>query len=406
MPEAVITGLGPVSPNGIGKATFWDAISTGKSGIRHMKTLEDSNCSCQIAGAIPPEWITARTESLPEWLPEAKNCKFSLLAAILALEDAGLEPKDFAHRMPAVYMGASNLDMEVCHNEYQSFNGQGNPHPDSLFSASPHTPATVISHYLKSSLNVITISTACTSGAVCVHFAAKSIIREEADVTVAGGVDASISPTFMNAFSSAGLSPTGYNNRPEEASRPFDGDRESGILSEGAGVLILEEKTRALNRSANIYASFNGGGMSNVMAPTAMKSSFYEAMAAALHNARLNTSDIDYISACGTGHRLMDQVETKAIKELFGSRAYNLPVSSIKSMIGNPGAAAGPLQVIAAVLAMRNSYITPTINLINPSKNCDLDYVPVKGRVARVNRAMINIRGLGGSVSSLIISKI
>ena len=146
--------------------------------------------------------------------------------------------------------------------------------------------------------------------------------------------------------------------------------------------------------------------MSNVMAPTAMKSSFYEAMAAALHNARLNTSDIDYISACGTGHRLMDQVETKAIKELFGSRAYNLPVSSIKSMIGNPGAAAGPLQVIAAVLAMRNNYITPTINLINPGKNCDLDYVPVKGRVARVNRAMINIRGLGGSVSSLIISKV
>ncbi len=406
MPEAVITGLGPVAPNGIGSPMFWEAISTGRSGIRHIKSLEDSKCSCQIAGEIPAEWIDSRSQDLPEWLPDSKSCKFSLLAAVMALEDAGLALKDFAHRIPAIYMGASNLDMEVCHNEYQSFFKQRTANPGSLFSASPHTPATVIAHYLKNSRNVITISTACTSGAVCVHFAANSILREEADVTVAGGVDASLSPIFMNAFCSAGLSPSGYNDRPEEASRPFDKDRESGILSEGAGVVVLEEKTRALRRNAKMYASFNGGGMSNVLTPSAMKSSFYEAMATALTNARLSISDIDYISACGTGHRLMDHVETKAIKELFGSRAYNLPVSSIKSMIGNPGAAAGPLQIIATVLAMQNSYIPPTINLIEPEKKCDLDYVPIKGRIARVKRAMINIRGLGGSVSSLIISKV
>ncbi len=405
MPEAVITGLGPVAPNGVGKDDFWEAISSGKSGIRSIKNLRDSNCHCQIAGNVPPEMIADRSKNLPEWVPNSKNCHYSVIAALLALEDAGLAPESFSKRNAAVYMGVSNLDMEVYHNEYKAFYENRGANPESLFSASPHTPATVISNFLKISNDVITFSTSCTSGAVGINLAADIIISGKADIVIAGGVDASLSPVFMNVFSSAGLSPTGYNGAPEKASRPFDEDRESGILSEGAGIIILEEKNRALLRKANIYASFSGAGMSSAMSPFCMKSTFYDAMSEALNEARLKPADIDYISACGPGHPMMDRVETKAIKSLYESNAYNIPISSIKSMIGNPGAAAGPLQIIAAALSIDNNYVPPTVNLKHSGKGCDLDYVPVKGRVARVNRVMVNLRGLGGGVSSIIISR-
>jgi 3-oxoacyl-[acyl-carrier-protein] synthase II len=403
MYEAVITGLGPVAPNGVGKDAFWAAIKTGKSGIRTITKFDASPYPCRIAGEIPDQLIADELKKLPDWLPASMSCKFSVLATILALEDAGLEPDDAGKRDSAIIMGVSTTDMEVVQREYTSFVESGAPRPDSLISAFPHTPAVVVSHYLKSFANVVTISTACTSGLNSIDYAANLIMRGDSDLVIAGGVDTPLTPLVLSGFCSASMVPTEYNHMPDKASRPFDEKRQGGILSEGAGVVVLEEKYAALKRNAHIYASYAGGGFATSISPAWMKRSMISAMKGALTRTNLRQGMVDYINACAPGDLVIDQVETEAIKELLGIEAYNIPISSLKSMIGNPGAAAGPLQVIASVLAMKNRFITPTVNLEKPSQDCDLDYVPEKGRVARVDKVLINLRGFGGGITSMLI---
>ncbi len=405
MYQAVITGLGPLAPNGVGKEQFWEAVSQGKTGVRRVEELAQSECPCHIAGNILPEWIEERSADLPGWLPDSKACRFSLIAAKLALEDAGLTPEDVSGRKGAVYMGASSPDMEIYQREYQTFSSSGSIRPDALASAAPHASASAISHYFKIYTNVVTISTACSSGATCIQYAADLIARGESDIVIAGGVDIPLSPFFISGCSAVGLVPVTFNHKPECGSRPFDAQRESGVLSEGAGAVIMEEKSIALRRKAKIYAEYSGCGTSTSLSPSWMKNSFIAAMTESLEQSRLRPTDIDFISACAPGHPVIDRVETDAIKDLFGQRAYNVPVSSIKSMIGNPGAASGLLQLIAAALSIEHNYATPTVNLEKSSECCDLDYVPHKGRVARINRVMINIRGFGGNTSSLVISR-
>lgn len=406
MYQAVITGLGPVAPNGVGKQQFWESIASGKSGIRCVDELAQSDCPCHIAGNILPEWIEERSAYLPDWLPDSKACRFSMIAAMLALEDAGLTPEDVAKRKGAVFMGASSPDMEIYQREYHSYSTDGFIRPDALASAAPHAAASAISHLLKIFVNVVTVSTACSSGGTSIQYAADLIAKGAADIVVAGGVDIPLSPFFISGCSSVGLVPLKYNNSPEYSSRPFDCERESGVLSEGAGVVILEEKGMALIRKAKIYAEYSGGGTSTSLSPAWMKNSFIAAMSESLEQSRLSPAKIDFISACAPGHPVIDQVETDAIKEFFGREAYNIPVSSIKSMIGNPGAASGPLQLIAAALSIDHNFITPTVNLVKCSEDCDLDYVPLNGRVARINQVMVNVRGFGGNTSSLVISRL
>ncbi len=405
MYEVAITGLGPVAPNGVGKKSFWEAISSGKTGIRQINDLVESDCPCHIAGDILPEWLEERKAGLPDWLPDSKACRFSVIAALLALEDAGLSADEIAKRSGAVFMGASSPDMEVYQREFAAFSADGSVRPDALASAAPHASASAIAHIFKIFTNVVTVSTACTAGATSIQSAADLIARGEADIVIAGGVDIPLSPFYLTGYSVIGLVPSGFNDLPEKGSRPFDRDRESGIVSEGAGVIVMEEKNMALKRKAKIYALYSGGGTSTVMSPAWMKNSFVDAMNNAFNQSGFRPNDIDYISACAPGHPVIDQVETEAIKEVFQDRAYCIPVSSIKSMIGNPGAAAGPLQLISAALSIDNNYITPTVNLENCDEGCDLDYVPARGRVARVRRAMVNIRGFGGTTNSMIISK-
>ncbi len=405
MYEAVITGLGPVAPNGIGIDMFWEAIASGKSGIRRISKFEAFGYSCQAVGEIPPAWIDGSLKKMPNWLPDAMSCKLSVLAMNLALEDAGLAPKEVENRSSAVYVGVSTTDMEVVQREFTTQLGKGAPREDFLVSAFPHTPATIIAHFLKSTDNVTTVSTACTSGLNSIHYAAECINRGEADIVIAGGVDTPLSPLVLAGFCSAGMVPTEYNDTPEKASRPFDQKRKGGILSEGAAVVILEEKEKALRRGAKIYALYGGGGMSTDIAPSRMKKCMYTAMSKALREACLKPNEIDYICACAPGDLQIDQAETEAIKELFGAYAYNIPISSIKSMIGNPGSAAGPLQVIAASLSINKRFIFPTVNLEQTDASCDLDCVPGKGRIARVKNVMINLRGFGGGISSMVITQ-
>ncbi len=405
MYEAVVTGLGVLAPNGIGKKMFWDAVTSGKTGINRIEELEKNSCPCQIAGSIPSDWVSHRSKTLPDWLPNSKTCKYSIIAAMLALEDAGLTPEHLATLNSEVYMGVSIPDMDVYQELFESFRAGGFADPAALVSGAIHAPATALSHIIKNYLRVITVSMACTSGSVSIDLAANSIIRGEADIAIAGGVEAPLSPVFMSGFSNSGLTPIDFNEMPEKASRPFDGKRQGGVLSEGAGTIIIEEKSKAMRRKAKIYASFAGGGLSTAMSPSWMKTSFYNAMNEALSKASLKPTDIDYISASAPGHPAIDQAEVEAIKELFKGQAYCVPISSIKSVIGNPGAAAGPMQVVMAVQSIEKNYIPPTVNLEQPGDGLDLDFVPNEGRVARVNRVMVNLRGLGGYTTSQIFSR-
>lgn len=405
MVEVVITGLGPVAPNGIGKESYWHAVKKGQSGVKRIMSFNPAGLSCQIAGEIDQADLEESSRCLNSPAPDSKACKLSVIAALLALEDAGLSPKELNPYKSAIFMGVSTTDMEVVQKECDGLHRNEATSPDALVKAYPHAPAVAISQALKAYGKVITISTACTSGLNSIIFGAEAIKRGEHDLVIAGGVDTPLSKVVMSSFCAAKMVPTSFNDEPEKASRPFDAQREGGVLSEGAGVVILEKKSNVLRRGGKIYASVSGGGLSTMCSLLKMKADIYDAMQSALEKAALLPGEIDYISACAPGDLVIDGMETQAIKDLFKARAYSVAISSIKSMIGNPGAASGPLQAIAAALSIENSFIPPTINLKEPGKSCDLDYVPQKGRTARVNHALVNVRGLGGSISSLVLAR-
>jgi 3-oxoacyl-[acyl-carrier-protein] synthase II len=224
------------------------------------------------------------------------------------------------------------------------------------------------------------------------------------DIALAGGVDAPITPFFLACFCATGLLPTDFNDTPHSASRPFDARRQGGVLAEGAGMLVLETEACARQRRAPVYAHLNGWGASNTVSPNGLRTAASDCIIQALQSAALRPEQIDYINANSPGDPVVDRTETRTIKEIWGKYAYNIPVSSIKSMIGSPLAASGPLQTIAAVLAMQNHFIPPTVNYQYPDPRCDLDYVPNQGRAARVARALINLQGLGGGNTALVIS--
>jgi 3-oxoacyl-[acyl-carrier-protein] synthase II len=209
----------------------------------------------------------------------------------------------------------------------------------------------------------------------------------------------------MASFIASGLS-SSRNDAPERASRPFDLDRDSGVISEGAGMLILENIERAEARGARIYAEIRGYGTQRDLDPQQPASGLEYSMKLSLANASIGPDDIDYISAYGPGHPILDAVEVAVIKRVFGERAYELPVNSIKGVTGNPLAAGGPFQVAASALSLRDQIIPPTANCESPDPSCDLDFVPSRARKVRIDNALINVRGLGGSASSMVLTRI
>lgn len=400
--EAVITGLGPIAPNGFGKSHFWEALKMGRSGIRRV--FGDNGTAAQIAGRVPREWLDTvlNGDSSNE---TAWPTVMIMAAARLALEDAGLSQKEFASCNSAIVVGVSLIDMEMTEKEFYSFKEYGVLSPFALASANPHAPASHIARELHCSGKVITYAGTCSSGLLSISSGAEMILRGEADVLLAGGGDSCITPFVVSSFTAAGLHPPRFGDDPTVECRPFDARREGGVLSEGAGIVVLESIEHARRRGAHIYARVTGWGMANATLPMSTRDAFASAMEQALAKAGIEPGMVDYVSAHAPGIKLSDRLEVAAIKRVFGSHAYNLSVSSIKSMIGNPLAASGPLQVIAVAQAMEHSFIPPTINYQYSDAGCDLDFVPNFGRVARVATAVINSSGIGGCIASLILAK-
>ncbi|HOM81821.1 MAG TPA: beta-ketoacyl-ACP synthase II [Armatimonadota bacterium] len=409
--RVVITGVGPVAPNGTGKEAFWEALMTGRSGIRQITRFDASAYACRVAGLVEDlnldEFIEPRRSR-----HMGRFAQLAVVGALLAMRDAGLNEQDATEAARrGVCLGVSQNAVDILERGFEQFlkGGARKASPALTGNAFPHAAAAEISIACRCEGPTSTISAGCASGTAAIGAAREEIRSGRADVMLSGGADGAVTPYVLAAMCATRVLPSQKDGEdPGEISRPFDATRRGGVLAEGAGVLVLEELNHALRRGARIYGEIVGYGSNaeaHGMVGFADNDTFLErSMRLALADGRLRPNEVDYICAHGPSDGC-DTQETRAIKAVFGAHAYSLAVSSIKSMIGNPLASAGPLQVITAALALEHQKVPPTTNYQVPDPECDLDYVPNQPRVCRVNVALVNSHGFGGANHSLVVAR-
>lgn len=406
--RVVITGMGILAPNGIGLEAFWESLLAGRSGIGPITLFDATGFKSQVAGEVkdfnPLDYIE------PELKPKrwARHTQLAYAATMMALRDAGLDSDNL--KLPGVtpvIIGVSMNAMDVIERAFYAVRSNGpNRMPPTTSAASiPQAPASVIADRLGAAAHAATVSSACTSGLDAVADAAAMIRFGEAEIAIAGGTDAPITPLVMGSFIASGLV-CHDNGDSERASRPFDWLRKSGVLSEGAGIFIMENLERALARGARIYMELTGYAKRRDLDPAKPASALADSMGLALANAQITINEVDYISAYGPGDPVLDAAEVVTIKDVFADRAYSIPVSSIKGVTGNPLAAGGPFQIAACALSIRDQIIAPTANYQVEDPNCDLDFVPKRARKTKLDCALINVRGLGGGASTLVVNRV
>ncbi len=426
MHRVVVTGVGVVAPNGIGRREFTDAIFEGRSGVNYIDSFDTSGLSIKIAGEVKG------FDVLPYLGEHKKNLKlmsravrFAVGAAAMAVDDAGIDCSKLDEARFGVCMGAGITPVDINELVHPIMRGVGEDgafdmgrfaqaraesiFPLWLLQHLPNMAAAHISilHHAMGPNN--TIVTACAAGTQAVGDAFRLIARGDADVMLAGGCDSRLDPQLFVAYSamkamSASLRP------PSEVSRPFDAERDGFVLGEGAAVLVLESYRRARRRGATIYAEITGYGSSfdafGITRPEPEGKGAALSMTAALREARVDPSDVDYINAHGTSTRLNDLMETVAVKRVFGHRAASIPMSSQKSMIGHLIGASGAVEAAATALSLQRGVVPPTINLATPDPSCDLDYVPNTSREIPLETAVSNSFGFGGQNATLVMSRV
>jgi len=423
--------MGVISPIGTGNSSFCDALRQGRSGIDYITLFDASGFPTRFAGEASDFYPEQLLEGL-EVLAQTRDRRILLAAgaAELAMADAGLTAGDLAEVRSAVLLGSGihpvipAMEKLMACGIYQNMFDDPDVNPQKFAAAirqegsaeSPHFPifnrvnggALAVAHRYGIVGPCQTIVSACAAATQAIGLGFHMIRRGEADLVLSGGYDSMIFHFGVYAFCLLGLMSTG-NDNPGQAMKPFDRRRDGFALGEGAGVLILEERRHALARKAKAYARIAGYGSSvdayKVTDPHPEGRGAVLAMQSALHDAGLAPADIAYINAHGTATPKNDRIETMAIKEVFGRRAYDIPVSSTKSMIGHLMAAGGALELIATILGMNYGFVPPTINYQDPDPSCDLDYVPNKARSAQVSTALSNSFGLGGQNASIIVSR-
>lgn len=407
--RVVVTGLGVVSPIGIGKDEFWTGLKTGKNGVAKITYFDASQFDAQIAAEVknfdPSQYLDKK---------EARRLvnfiTFAIVAAQMALKDSGLEINDSNAPNVGVLIGSGIGGIKFLEEQAKILSEKG---PSKC---SPFMVPLMINDMAAGMVSIKTgakgpnscTTTACASGTHSIGDAYEIIKRGDADVMITGGTEAAITPLGIAGFCAAGAL-SNRNDEPEKASRPFDAQRNGFVMGEGAGVVILEELEHAKKRGANIYAEVIGYGMSgdayHMTAPHETGDGAIRAMKMAIKNAKISPDQIDYINAHGTSTELNDKLETLAIKNVFGEHAKKLAISSTKSMIGHLLGAAGAVEFVALVLSIKEDFVHPTINYEFPDPDCDLDYVPNVGRQMKVNIAMSNSFGFGGHNAILIAKK-
>ncbi len=405
--RVVITGIGVVAPNGIGKEAFWEALSQGKSGVREITLFDTKGLPTNIAGEVSG---FDPTVFMPEQMVKQRGraSHLGVAAASLALQDAHVRESLRKHLGIALGMTFPAMDYFERHIRKLLSNGAYSEKDVNLLytSASPNMVTLDISVVCGLKGSRITIANACSSGMLALFKAYEEIRLGSSDLFLAGGVDGPL--TYLGF---AGLIEGGFQivaeGPPQKVSKPYDKYRKGAVCSEGAAFLVLEEQAHAQRRGARIYAELAGFGASygtQSSSPEAIRNGLRTAISSALSSSQIPPCEVDYICAHGPSLPVVDHMETLAIKDVFGSQAFRIPVSSIKSMIGNPMAASGPMQTAAALLSMANSTICPTINLEHPDPLCDLDYVPEGPRKNKLRIVLVDSHGFDNVDMALLLA--
>jgi 3-oxoacyl-[acyl-carrier-protein] synthase II len=411
--RVVITGMGCVTPLGIGREAFWSALVAGESGVRRIEAFDPTSFPVQIAAEVPSfDWQAQLNPKDRKHVP--RTVPLALAAAREALEDAHLFPDDMAldeRRAFGVELGTGGGGLAFTEQQYEYW------YVGPTSKASVYTIPSSTHGGLSSELSMAfglrglshIVSTGCTSSTDAIAYAAQHIALGRQDVMLAGGVDAPIAPGILAGFNLMTVLTNDWNNEPHRASRPFAINRSGMVLGEGSWIYVLEELKHASSRGAQIYAEIIGyGATCDAYHRVRLAEDGDEparAMRLALQDAGVEPKDIDYVNLHGTSTVLNDRIETSALKQAFDGHAARIPMSATKSQIGHPQGASGAAGLGATLCAMHTNRIPPTINLEEPDPDCDLDYVPNEAREANVQTALCNCIGFGSKNSALVVQK-
>lgn len=416
--RAVVTGMGAVSPNGIGRETFWKATADGVSGTGPITLFDASKLSCQVAAEVKgfdfDRYVSKKDKDRVQ-----RAVPMAFFATEEAAEDAGMDFNSLPtseRETTGVIIGTGAGGIEFAERQYRQYYDRGD-HDSAYRRVSPFSIVASFVGMISSEINMAfrlhgrshVISTGCTSSTDAMGYALNAIRLGQLNTVITGGVEACITFGLMTAFCRMGTVTTKWNEDPGRASRPFNADRDGFVLGEGAWILVLEELEHALERGARVYGEVVGYASTCdayhrvQIAPTGHDAA--RAIRLAAQDAGITMDEIDYLSLHGTATRINDRTESAAIRMAFGERANQVPASSTKSMVGHPQGASGAASVVATLMAMKHSYIPPTINLEVPDPECDLDYVPNRGRACQIDTALCNCIAFGSKNSALVLRK-
>ena len=419
MRRVVVTGLGLVTPLGSGVEPTWQRLTAGESGIVRVDKFDVSDITCKIAGQVPRGDGANGTFNPDDWMEPKEQRKvddfilFAMAAATQALDDADWHPREYEDQITSgVLIGSGIGGVEGIAETALLLRDRGPRRVSPFFIpgrlinlASGYVS---ITHRLKGPNHAVV--TACSTGAHAIGDAGRLIALGDADVMVAGGTESPVNRISLAGFAACRALSTGFNDTPKKASRPYDRDRDGFVMGEGAGAVVLEEYEHAKKRGARIYAELVGYGLSgdayHITSPSEDGDGAYRCMMAAIRRAGISVGDIDYINAHGTSTPLGDEIELKAVERVVGNAAGGISMSSTKSCIGHLLGAAGAVEAIFCLLAMRDGIVPPTINLDNPSVTTTIDLVAHKAKKRPINIALSNSFGFGGTNASLVFRRI
>jgi len=415
MRRVAITGIGAVSPNGIGRESFWEATRSGVSGVRRIARFDPSAYQVQVAGQVPESFDEKIWVEVKDRPHVSRAVPLAAAAVDEAFADAGLEVRSMTRdelRGIGVIVGSGGGSQDFTEEQYRLFYS-GHLKQCSVYTIPTGTIGTLASEVsMRFGLRGLShiISTGCTSSTDALGYAFHHIAMGALDTMIAGGVDSPIAPLILRGFQLMRIMSTHWNHAPERASRPFSKDRDGFVLAEGSWFFVLEEMERAKARGARIYGEIAGyGSTCEAFHRVRLEECGEEparAIGMAIEEAGITPSDVQYINYHGTSTELNDRIETRAVKLAFNGHAYKLAGSSVKSLIGHPQGACGAAGVAATLLAMRDGVLPPTINVDEADPECDLDYIPETGRKLHIEHAVANCIAFGSKNSALVLRRV
>lgn len=411
--RVVVTGIGCISPAGIGKDQFWQSMKEGRSGIGAISRFDASDLPVRIAGEVrnfdPDQFIPPKDRQ-----HVSHAVAFAIAAADLTFKDAGIDPREMSldeKRDIGIILGSGGASLGFVEKQYRYYFAN-EAKKASIYSIPTATPGSLPSELsmpfgIKGFSHLI--STGCTSSTDAISYGAQNIAMGRINTVLAGGIDAPLAHSIVLGFCVMKVMTPSWNDEPQRGSRPFSKDRDGFVVAEGGYLFLLEEMEHAQSRGARIYAEILGyGSTCDAHHRVRLDETGVEparAMRLALEDAEISPEQIDYVNLHGTSTELNDRIETRAVKQVFGDLAYRIPMSATKSMIGHPQGASGAAGLMATIGGMTGGFLPPTINLDEPDPDCDLDYVPNQSRPKEINYALCNCIGFGSKNSALVVKR-